>query len=103
MFNIVETLELVIVVVPLASDTGNSGAQTEFDWFSIDYEKNRMTDYQVFRLFLEGDYSQNEYRKAGTGWWIRNINSQNRFTYQSTGVLSGISANDSRIGVRLSV
>ena len=39
--------------------------------------KNRMTDYQAFRLFSVGVGTGNEYRIMVLGWWIRNQNSGN--------------------------
>lgn len=42
-------------------------------------EKNRMTDFQTFRLFLVGNWEENEYRKAGESYWIRSIYTRYKF------------------------
>ena len=62
-----------------ASDTGNTGVV-----FANYRERNGMTDYQVFRLFLVGMTSQNEYRKIGSiGYSTRGIGVSNISVFQT--------------------
>ena len=47
-------------------------------------ERNGMTDFQPFRLFLVGNWNQNEYRKIGIEWWRRIVSMSNTKYFGTT-------------------
>lgn len=72
----------------------------------MNYERNKCTDFQAFRLFL-GGYMLNEYRKIIEGsdyiyWWIRSIAD---WQYMLVGAFGGCGSKEASelLGVRPSV
>ena len=49
--------------------------------WNANYEKNKCTDFQPFRLFRDGKIGNNEYRTSGIGsyWWLRCIYDKHSF------------------------
>ena len=63
----------------MASDASTSNP----NWINEVRERNKLTDFQAFRLFFEGVTTQNKYRSIGKTWWIRNmgVGDLNTYTY----------------------
>ena len=77
-------------------------------YWNLNFEKNRMTDYQLFRLFLDKIVNpwDTDYRLIDVKWFLREIRNEHTFlcvddsgwlTYYGSTILNGVKKSNKRL------